>query len=202
MEEVTESIRKKQKAETRARIVKEAMSVFEQKGFIGATTPDIAKAAGVSHGSVFAHFNSREELLTEVVESFLGQADRETRKSIKTCGSVREVLSSHLQAIEPYERLYASLIRESAMLPKRLRALFIEINSAVASHIIDALDRSGYQALPKSKRYFVFNVWFGTISHYLLNRDLFAARGSVLEQHGDQIIDLFLQFIRSGKGEV
>lgn len=202
MEIIAESNRKKQKAETRLRIITEAVRVFAEKGFIATTTPDIAKAAGVSHGSVFAHFKSKEDLLIEVVESFLTQADKETRRAIKSCGSLKEVLMAHIAAMTPYEQLYAHLIRESHAMPKQLRALLTEINSAVSSHIMTVLDRQGYKGLPKTKRFFVFNTWFGTLSHYLLNRDLFVTSGSVLEQHGDQIVRLFLCFIQFNEREL
>ena len=178
------------------------MRLFEQKGFLAATTPEIALAAGVSHGSVFAHFRSKEELLLEVIGCFLRQADLDTRRTLKSCGSFRKVLKAHLAAISPYEQLYAHLIRESSMLPIRLRALLTEMNSAVASHMIEALEREDYQGVPRAKRFFVFNAWFGTVSHYLLNRDLFVASGSVLEQQGDQIIRLFISMVQSKEGKI
>jgi len=53
----------------------------------------------------------------------------------------------------------------------------------------------------RDRRYFVFNTVFGIVSHYLLNRDLFVAKGSVLARHGGQMVDLFLKLINHGEAK-
>lgn len=55
-------LREKRKAETRERIVKAAIDCFTEHGFNGASTRDIAKAAGVGQGLVTYHFESKEAL--------------------------------------------------------------------------------------------------------------------------------------------
>ena len=52
---------------------------------------DIARAAGVSHGTVFVHFESLEELIAEVVAEYGGRIVRRTpswhpkARHLKTC---------------------------------------------------------------------------------------------------------------------
>ncbi|MFN8025440.1 MAG: TetR/AcrR family transcriptional regulator [Acidimicrobiia bacterium] len=53
-------------AETRARLVEAAKVVFERDGFLEARITDIAKEAGVSHGSYYHYFESKEQLFREV----------------------------------------------------------------------------------------------------------------------------------------
>jgi AcrR family transcriptional regulator len=53
---------------TRARLVEAAKSVFERDGFLEARITDIADAAGVSHGSFYHYFTSKEEIFREVAE--------------------------------------------------------------------------------------------------------------------------------------
>jgi AcrR family transcriptional regulator len=50
-------------AETRARLLRAAADVFAERGYDGARVADIAKAAGVSSGAMYAHFASKAELL-------------------------------------------------------------------------------------------------------------------------------------------
>lgn len=54
--------------ETRARLVEAAKVVFERDGFLEARITDIAKEAGVSHGSYYHYFESKEQLFREVAE--------------------------------------------------------------------------------------------------------------------------------------
>jgi AcrR family transcriptional regulator len=50
-------------AETRERLLRAAADVFAQRGYDGTRVADIAVAAGVSNGAIYAHFASKAELL-------------------------------------------------------------------------------------------------------------------------------------------
>lgn len=61
---------------TRARILDAAAEVFSEQGY-GARLSDIAERAGMKTGSLYYHFDSREDLVTEIlhrgVETSFGQ---------------------------------------------------------------------------------------------------------------------------------
>jgi AcrR family transcriptional regulator len=48
--------------ETRERILAAARQVMIQRGLVGATTKEIARAAGVSEGTLYNHFRNKEDL--------------------------------------------------------------------------------------------------------------------------------------------
>jgi TetR/AcrR family transcriptional regulator, cholesterol catabolism regulator len=58
----------RRKLENRERILTEARRLFGRKGFDAATTAEIAEAADVAKGSVFAHVGSKDRLLVLVFE--------------------------------------------------------------------------------------------------------------------------------------
>jgi AcrR family transcriptional regulator len=51
---------------TRARLVDAAKQVFEESGFLDARIVDIAERGGVSHGSFYHYFESKEQIFREV----------------------------------------------------------------------------------------------------------------------------------------
>jgi AcrR family transcriptional regulator len=51
---------------TRARLVDAAKQVFEESGFLDARIIDIAERGGVSHGSFYHYFESKEQIFREV----------------------------------------------------------------------------------------------------------------------------------------
>src|SRR3990167_5473118 len=55
-------------AETRAQLVEAALDVFGRLGFEGATTREIAKAAGANLAAIVYHFGSKEALHLAVAE--------------------------------------------------------------------------------------------------------------------------------------
>src|SRR6185437_10501036 len=54
--------------ERRLQILQVAVSLFSQKGFQGATTTEIAQAAGVSEAMVFRHFATKQELYSAILD--------------------------------------------------------------------------------------------------------------------------------------
>lgn len=57
------------KAERRADLLRAARATFARNGFHGTTMGDVARAAGVSHGTVYVYFSSKDELFGAVVEA-------------------------------------------------------------------------------------------------------------------------------------
>jgi len=60
----------KKETTTRDRILEAALTVFSMKGYIGATTREIAGEAGVAEVTLFRNFSSKERLFEEVVNRY------------------------------------------------------------------------------------------------------------------------------------
>ena len=60
---------------THQRLLAAAARVFARNGLEGATTREIAREAGVNEVTLFRHFQSKEKLLTAVVQGILDQQD-------------------------------------------------------------------------------------------------------------------------------
>jgi AcrR family transcriptional regulator len=68
--------RSKKGALTRERLLDAAKEIFEEDGFLDARISDIAERAGLSHGSFYHYFESKEDVFLEVavrVEQRLGE---------------------------------------------------------------------------------------------------------------------------------
>lgn len=61
--------RSRKGAKTRARLLGAAKETFEEDGFLDARISDIAERAGLSHGSFYHYFDSKEEIFREVAEA-------------------------------------------------------------------------------------------------------------------------------------
>lgn len=57
------------KQRTREKIITAAKALFAERGYEGATIRDIAKAAGMSTGAVFASFTDKSDLFTDIAET-------------------------------------------------------------------------------------------------------------------------------------
>jgi AcrR family transcriptional regulator len=88
------------KAETREMIVQAASRIFSEKGYHKAQIADIVKAAGISTGSIYAHFKDKRDLFEQIIRENLGTL-RATLKKLsqtKRPGDVRERVQQWLPA--------------------------------------------------------------------------------------------------------
>lgn len=56
--------------DTRERILEAALKLFSEKGYLGATTKEIAMASGISEVTLFRHFQTKENLFISVLEHY------------------------------------------------------------------------------------------------------------------------------------
>lgn len=189
--------RQQQKEQTKKILLDAAFRVFSEKGFLNTRMSDIALAAGVSHGTVFLHFNTQEAFITEVVDYYCGKIALYTHKLTDTNGTLRDFLLAHLNGINEFESFYTKLVIENRLLPPAARDAFITMQSAISFHFSQSFLTVPKPACPPD---ILFNMWMGFIHYYLSNGDLFAPEGGVIKRYGDTLIESFI--ILSGAKEV
>lgn len=195
---MSNSVRQLHKEQTKALLLQTAYDVFSQKGILGTRMSDVAQAAGVSHGTVFLHFKTQEALITEVTEFYGGKIALRTHELADTCAGLRELLSAHLAAIGEFEPFYTRLVAERPRLPSDAQDVLLGLQSAVSFHFSQAAKREfadgSHRDIPES---FLFNLWIGLIHHYLLNKELFAPKGSVVQNCGNALIENFMKLLKT-----
>jgi AcrR family transcriptional regulator len=98
---------------TRERLLEAAKVVFERDGFLDARVADISEQAGLSHGSFYYYFDSKEQIFREVAASLderlgapLGEVVFDPSSSLSPGERLREAIHRH----------FASYRDESAIL--------------------------------------------------------------------------------------
>ena len=69
--------RESQKLATQEKVLTAALKVFAERGFEAASIRDIAQRAGVNHGLIKYHFESKEELWKRAVDHLFFRLDSE-----------------------------------------------------------------------------------------------------------------------------
>lgn len=193
--------RQEQKAKTREHIIQIAFDEFSKNGLTNTPTADIAAAAKVSHGTIFAHFPTREILLDAVIEEFGMRITRRLHELVdETCG-MREILEAHLKGIAEYEDFYIRLISEAPLLQEGSRNTLIMIQSAISFHLTQVAEREQSNLrIKKMPLNLMFNTWIGLIHYYLINQDMFAPGKSVVSTYGEMWIQHFINLISVDEG--
>ena len=188
--------RKRQKAQTRERIIAAAIKVYSEQGFSTPTTA-IADEAQVSHGSIFVHFPSVESLLLCLMDNFSQDIGNELHSMSEYGNDIAKLLDMHIAVLIKHEGFYKRLVKEAVNLPEEVKNTFIAIQSTLSIHFLQALEQEISKGEIKNMPFhMLFNTWLGLVHYYLLNGDLFAPNESVLKRHKNALIECYLSLIK------
>lgn len=130
---------------TRDALVLAAREVFEARGFSDTRMSDLADAAGVSHGTVYTYFDSKEAVLAEVCNAVVGElfaavrvpddlrADPVTRIEEGNRRYLR-AYARHARMLEVVEQVATTDPRFRELIDG-LRAVFVEKAAATLRHL-------------------------------------------------------------------
>lgn len=66
--------------DTRERILRAALELFAQSGYLGTSMSDIAQQLGITKGALYKHYTSKQEILDSIVERMNKMDDERARE--------------------------------------------------------------------------------------------------------------------------
>lgn len=166
-------------AERRRRLIDAARRVFAERGFRGATTRQIALAAGVTEALIFQHFPDKDSLYAAILDQQASAAGDEWLSALEACDTEDDAAIIRM--------LYTGLIAQHERDPDLLRLM---VFSALEDHplsphvhgratrlyrFLEAFIRRGQRAgrFRQGSAAFLARATIALPIHYILQRQLF-----------------------------
>jgi AcrR family transcriptional regulator len=129
---------------TRQRLLTAAKKVFERDGFLPARVADIAAEAGVSHGSFYHYFDSKDSIfrvIAEAVEVRLISMDEGTTDNDKSNDPIEKVRAANRSYLLAYkkEAQIMRVIEEVSRYDDEVRKIRVERDSDLATRLESAI---------------------------------------------------------------
>lgn len=195
MEKIT---RKEQKENTRINLVTKAEHLFASKGIFNTSTADISKSLKVSHGTLFVHFPTRDDLIKAVVDEFGERLSTALGQKLSDEHKLKDLLKAHVTVLANFEDFYMRLISESQSLPPHIRSIIYAINASLSYRFYRAAKAEMNNGqIKKMNQVQFFNTWMGLLHYNIMNRDLFSEKTPILNEVGDDLIRHFLHLIKN-----
>lgn len=116
--------------ERRSRILDAAIDLFNERGYLGATTDDIADAAHVTKRTLYRHVGSKERLLLEIHTNFIEEGLRRWQAVVERGGTPTEVLANlvreHVRTVAEFQKAIRVFFEEMKHLDPADRAVINE----------------------------------------------------------------------------
>jgi TetR/AcrR family fatty acid metabolism transcriptional regulator len=91
--------KRRDRGETRQRLLESALSVFARNGYERATVDEIVREAGFSKGAFYVHFESKDDLFWEMLQERIEKQQEMFRQAIDATQSVEENEKRILQVL-------------------------------------------------------------------------------------------------------
>jgi TetR/AcrR family transcriptional regulator, cholesterol catabolism regulator len=113
---------------TRAEILRCAARLFRTKGYAAVSLREIAKGVGLTTGSFYYHFASKEEIVSEILDQGHRRVLSEVRKSVLDLGPdadgrliLRTAINKHIECLLGEDSFPSANIRIFAHVPADIR---------------------------------------------------------------------------------
>ena len=193
--------------ERRLQILRVAVSLFSQRGFVGTTTKEIAQAAGVSEAMVFRHYANKQELYSAILDHKACSGDAMNPEAMvaealqeKDDRAVFERLA--LGALEHHEcdPEFQRLLLHSALEGHELAQMFFEkfvrrVYELLGNYIAERQRDGAMVAMDPA---IVVRAFIGMIIHHSLNNNLWDPHRHLLKISNQDAAKHFTDILLNG----
>jgi AcrR family transcriptional regulator len=136
--------RSRRGARSRARLLEAAKEIFEEDGFLDARINDIAKRAGLSQGSFYYYFDSKEEIFREVAVTVDDQLSAPlgdvilAPSHVPAQDRIREAIERHFDRYRAEARIMG-VIEEVSRYDAEVSAMRLERHGRYAEQVSESI---------------------------------------------------------------
>jgi AcrR family transcriptional regulator len=184
------------KETTKKLILEKTKELIVENGILNTSTKRIAEYCKVAHGTLFAHFNNREQLISEVLKNELLQISKRLYRLKPSNNSLEHLLYKYFELVIDEEELFVVINKEFPFINHNIKREIITTETIVKILILKKIKQGVDNKLFKSiDPTIAMSFLFGTLNYYLSRKEFFIDAGSIIQKKKKEIIDTFLIYI-------
>ncbi len=177
--------RKRAKAATRENLLEAAESAFVQSDFT-ASTAEIARRAGVAHGTIFFHFKNRDELVLSVVQRLVLRITDTVYEKYRQAAELKELLACYFETVHSQWPLFKALFAGFSEFTDETKQQIISMLSVINYYLVESFNASVDNGLLRAV------LWQGTIVYLSFLGDYMFDKKMISEKFLQQLMS-FIQ---------
>jgi len=190
------------KPSTEERLLEATLRLISERGYLGATTREIAQEAGVTELTLFRHFGSKEKLFEEVLNryTFLPRLRKllPELEELSYGEALRLVGIRFLETLKERKPLIMIMLSEMNIYPDKIRAVYKgfvdEIIQTLASYL-GSLQGKG--VLRSFSCRIAARAFLGMIFSYFMAEEILKRR-RISKKEREEIIEEFVSIVVNG----
>ncbi len=188
------------RANTNQQLLEATLKLISEKGYLGATTREIAQEAGVTELTLFRHFGSKERLFEEVLNTYTVLPKlRELLPELKSVSyeeGLELIAMRVLHTLKERKAMIKIMYTEVTIYPEKIRSVynrFVDDVRATVATFFEAMQRRG--ALPNCSPEMAARVFLWILFSYFRSEEIMRPGGMKkegMEKSVREIIEIFM----------
>jgi AcrR family transcriptional regulator len=189
--------RQQAKQTTFEKIIKSAKKLIEENGILKLKTIDITKDANIAHGTLFAHFETKEILVAKVCQMELIRIAKKLKKIAERRTKIDVLIDNYLGLVAENEEFYIVIAKEFPFLDEKVQQSVLATETIIKNILYKKIEEGN-----KTRQYNVTDItmtiafFFASINYYLSRKEYYTSgRGTLMSQKKDQISNTFIKLL-------
>jgi AcrR family transcriptional regulator len=183
-------IREEKKFKTRALIIEETKNVLLEKGYIRLSTKDISNRTKVSQGTIFLHFQSKDNLLNYILIELISDFIKSLKNEINVKSKREDFVGDILKIISIHEKVLTIVFRDYSYLSDDIKKNVDLCESTLKSLFFDNIRNSEGKQISIVDSFVLIDGFLSQIKNYLLMKDL-SSHGNIIKQSTGKLNKLY-----------
>lgn len=189
------------KDDIKERLLESTLRLISEKGYLGATTREIAKVAGVTELTLFRHFGSKEKLFEDVLKryTFLPKL-REILPGLKRLPyekALKVLGAKFFETLKERKSLIRIMLSEINIYPEKIRAVYSDLTDELIRTLagyIKSLQKR--KVLRQFSSQMVARAFLGVIFSYFLSVEIIEGRDIDKSEMGRMVKEFTNMFVK------
>jgi AcrR family transcriptional regulator len=189
------------KTNTKQQLLEATLKLISEKGYLGATTREIAMEAGVTELTLFRHFGSKEHLFEELLSNytFLPRLKEllPELEGLGYCEALEIIAIRFLSALKERKAMIKIMYSEVTIYPEKIRTVynqFLEEMQGTLAVFFESMQEKGI--VKTSSPEMAARVFLWILFSYFRSEEIMRSGGmkkNTMEKHVQEIIEIFTQ---------
>ena len=180
-----------EKAKTRQKILDATEYLIKRRGFVKISSRDISKECGVSQGSIYLHFETKEHLLMTILGSNIDSLETELRASCNPDLPQEILMKNFLDSISLFEDMMSRVYRDYSYLNIEITKKIQGLENYMKNLIFDNYKKNSKSDLGIVDSFIAIDAVLSQIKDYLMSKETFTVANSVIKQKRGRIVKLY-----------
>ena len=184
------NMREEGKAKTKQKIIDETKKVLFEKGSIKMSTKDISNESGVSQGTIFLHFASKENLINYILNELIRTFYQDLQNTCKVNVERSVFLNQFLNVFSRHEDILSIVYKDYFYLSDEVQRTIDQVESNIKSLFFDQIRSSQGKEISIVDSFVLIDGFLSQIKLYLYHKEL-QTNSSVIKQSTGKLNKLY-----------